>query len=49
LVDVTGIEPANSLIQVRQQCTVKSHFPGDAFFGGAMGFVIARYVVLPVR
>jgi membrane-associated phospholipid phosphatase len=29
--------------------TTSNHFPGDAFFGGAMGFVIARYVVLPVR
>ena len=26
-----------------------NHFPGDVFFGGAMGFVIARYVVLPRR
>jgi membrane-associated phospholipid phosphatase len=29
--------------------TSSHHFPGDAFFGGAMGFVIARYVVLPAR
>jgi membrane-associated phospholipid phosphatase len=29
--------------------TSSNHFPGDAFFGGAMGFVIARYVVLPAR
>jgi len=27
--------------------TTSNHFPGDAFFGGAMGYVIARYVVLP--
>ena len=26
-----------------------NHFPADAFFGGAMGFVIGRYVVLPPR
>lgn len=26
-----------------------NHFPGDVFFGGAMGFVIARYEVLPER
>lgn len=25
------------------------HFPSDVFFGGAMGFVIAKYVVLPAR
>jgi membrane-associated phospholipid phosphatase len=25
------------------------HFPGDVFFGGAMGFVIAKYAVLPAR
>ena len=29
--------------------STSNHFPGDAFFGGAMGFVIARYVVLPVH
>jgi membrane-associated phospholipid phosphatase len=29
--------------------TTGNHFPGDVFFGGAMGFVIARYVVLPVQ
>ena len=29
--------------------TRSNHFPGDAFFGGAMGFVIARYEVLPQR
>jgi hypothetical protein len=29
--------------------TTSNHFPGDAFFGGAVGFVIARYAVLPVR
>lgn len=29
--------------------TTSNHFPGDAFFGGAMGFVIARYAVLPSR
>jgi membrane-associated phospholipid phosphatase len=27
--------------------TTSDHFPGDVFFGGAMGFVIARYAVLP--
>lgn len=27
--------------------TTSNHFAGDAFFGGALGFVIARYVVLP--
>lgn len=26
-----------------------NHFPSDVFFGGAMGFVIARYAVLPAR
>jgi len=25
------------------------HFPSDVFFGGAMGFVISRYAVLPAR
>jgi membrane-associated phospholipid phosphatase len=25
------------------------HFPSDVFFGGAMGFVIAKYAVLPAR
>ena len=25
------------------------HFPSDVFFGGAMGYVISRYVVLPAR
>jgi membrane-associated phospholipid phosphatase len=29
--------------------TTSNHFPADAFFGGAMGFVIARYAVLPPR
>lgn len=29
--------------------TTSNHFPGDVVFGGAMGFVIARYVVLPPR
>lgn len=29
--------------------TTSNHFPGDVFFGGAMGFVIARYVVLPIH
>jgi hypothetical protein len=29
--------------------TTSSHFPADAFFGGAMGFMIARYAVLPAR
>jgi hypothetical protein len=27
--------------------TDSRHFPSDVFFGGAMGFAIARYVVLP--
>jgi membrane-associated phospholipid phosphatase len=26
-----------------------SHFPGDVVFGGAMGYVISRYLVLPAR
>lgn len=29
--------------------TRSDHFPGDVFFGGAMGFVIAKYVVLPAH
>ena len=29
--------------------TRSNHFPSDVFFGGAMGFVIARYAVLPQR
>lgn len=29
--------------------TRSDHFPGDVFLGGAMGFVISRYVVLPQR
>jgi membrane-associated phospholipid phosphatase len=29
--------------------TTSNHFPGDVFFGGAMGFVIARYAVLPAH
>jgi membrane-associated phospholipid phosphatase len=29
--------------------TSSSHFPSDVFLGGAMGFVIARYVVLPAK
>jgi len=29
--------------------TGSSHFPSDVFFGGAMGFVIARYAVLPAK
>ena len=29
--------------------TRSDHFPADAFFGGAMGYVIARYAVLPAR
>jgi membrane-associated phospholipid phosphatase len=29
--------------------TSSSHFPSDVFFGGAIGLVIARYVVLPAR
>jgi membrane-associated phospholipid phosphatase len=29
--------------------TTSNHFPGDVVFGGAIGFVIARYAVLPPR
>jgi membrane-associated phospholipid phosphatase len=29
--------------------TRSAHFPGDVFFGGAMGYVISRYAVLPVQ
>jgi membrane-associated phospholipid phosphatase len=29
--------------------TTSNHFPGDVFFGGAIGFVVARFVVLPAR
>ena len=29
--------------------TRSNHFPSDVFLGGAMGFVIARYAVLPQR
>ena len=29
--------------------TTSNHFAGDAFFGGALGFVIARYAALPSR
>ena len=29
--------------------TRSNHFPADVFFGGAMGFVVARYAVLPQR
>jgi len=29
--------------------TTSNHFPGDVFLGGAVGFVVARYVVLPAR
>jgi membrane-associated phospholipid phosphatase len=29
--------------------TSSNHFPSDVFFGGAMGFVIARYAVLPAH
>jgi membrane-associated phospholipid phosphatase len=29
--------------------TRSNHFPADVFIGGAMGFVIARYAVLPQR
>ena len=29
--------------------TGSNHFPSDVFFGGAMGFAIARYAVLPGR
>jgi membrane-associated phospholipid phosphatase len=29
--------------------TRSAHFPGDVFFGGAMGYVISRYVVLPAQ
>jgi hypothetical protein len=29
--------------------TISNHFPADVFFGGAMGYVISRYAVLPAR
>ena len=29
--------------------TTSQHFPADVFLGGAVGFVISRYVVLPAR
>ena len=29
--------------------TLSDHFPADVFFGGAMGYVMARFVVLPAR
>ena len=29
--------------------TSSNHFPADVFFGGVMGFVIARYAVLPAH
>jgi membrane-associated phospholipid phosphatase len=29
--------------------TLSDHFPADVFFGGAMGYVIARFAVLPAR
>jgi hypothetical protein len=29
--------------------TRSDHFPADVFFGGAMGYVISRYAVLPAR
>jgi membrane-associated phospholipid phosphatase len=29
--------------------TDSNHFPSDVFFGGAVGFVIARYAVLPAK
>jgi membrane-associated phospholipid phosphatase len=29
--------------------TGSDHFPGDVFFGAAMGYVISKYVVLPAR
>ena len=29
--------------------TTSNHFPADVVFGGAMGYVISRYAVLPVR
>jgi membrane-associated phospholipid phosphatase len=29
--------------------STSSHFPGDVVFGGAMGYVISRYLVLPAR
>jgi membrane-associated phospholipid phosphatase len=40
-----GVAGAISFARV----TTSNHFPGDVFFGGAMGFVIARYAVLPER
>jgi membrane-associated phospholipid phosphatase len=29
--------------------TTSNHFPADVFFGGAVGYFISRYVVLPAR
>jgi membrane-associated phospholipid phosphatase len=29
--------------------TTSNHFPADVFFGGAMGYLISRYAVLPQR
>jgi hypothetical protein len=29
--------------------TLSDHFPADVFFGGAMGYVISRFAVLPAR
>lgn len=29
--------------------TRSAHFPGDVFLGGAMGYIISRYAVVPVR
>jgi hypothetical protein len=35
--------------QLRLHHPGSNHFPSDVFFGGAMGFVVARYAVLPAR
>ncbi len=40
-----GLAGAISLSRI----TTSNHFPGDVFFGGAMGFVIPRYAVLPAQ
>jgi len=40
-----GLAGAISLSRI----TRNDHFPGDVFFGAAMGYVISRYAVLPAR
>jgi membrane-associated phospholipid phosphatase len=40
-----GLAGAISLARI----TGSNHFPSDVFLGGAMGFVIARYAVLPAN